>query len=232
MRNPVAVAALVLAAGAAAGCSSWRAAAPSAAMRSADAREVFGDIEQLQFAKQVQVQLPARLAVSDVSSGADDDRRRRLAATVASLSEDTATWNDVGSLHVWNDERASGGTRFDAYRAAASRQHADLLLVTERVETVRRENTPLMLLRLLIVPIFLVPDTRLRTTVNVHTAAIDVRNGLVYATTDQHAESETWSTMYGRERAGREQADELFTSALPGLRETLARKLRVLEGTR
>jgi hypothetical protein len=222
---------LVLAASAALGCGACSSSQELAvATRTSDAREVFGDIEQLEFGKRVQVRLPARLAVQDVSAQSEADRRRRLAATVAALSEDTATWSDVGSLHLGGDEVRHGATRFETFRAAASRQQADLLLVAERIETVRREGNGLGFLKILILPAFLVPTERVKTSVDIHTAAIDVRNGLVYATTDQHGERESHATWFRREDVHREQADELFGGALPGLRETLARKLRLLEG--
>ena len=65
-----------------AGCSS------SAAMRSvgseeADGREIFGDIERLEFAKSVQVRLPARLAVADAGTARSTRPWRTSAAPPA-----------------------------------------------------------------------------------------------------------------------------------------------------
>lgn len=220
---------LVVAALAAPGCATAmlsEAARPAAAVR---AREVFGDVEQLQFAKQIQVVLPARLAVADVSADAEDHRRRRRAQTIEALATDTETWSDVGSLHLWSDDRAPGQSWFEFYRVAASRQQSDLLLVAERRESLRAEGNGFRWLNLLILPIFLVPTEDVTTTVDVHCAAVDVRNGLVYATLDHHTEKETSSTYAGRASNHRRQADEIFSETLPKLRESLARKLRLLQ---
>lgn len=209
------------------GCSSAALrASPSEALEPY-AREVFGDVERLQFGKRIQVELPARLAVADVNR--DDDRARRLAATVDALAEDGETWKDVGSLQFWSDERTKGSSLFEDYRAAASRQQADILLLADRRESVRSEGNALAFLKILILPMLFLPTEEVRSSLELRAAAVDVRNGLVYATVDHHGEAERTVTAAGKSSAVRGQADDLYAEALPKLREQMARKLRALE---
>lgn len=208
---------------AASGCASSSAFEKVAPADAAQAREVFGDIERLQFSKQVQVRLPAKAAVTDVG-GRDADRRR--AQTIDALAQDPGTWSDVTSVFVAPGESAR---TFDDLRTAASRQQSDLMVVTMRTETTVQDGNGLGILKLLILPLFLVPTEDVRTTVGVRAAVVDVRNGLVYTTFDAHKERETSATWAGAESSARRDRDELFAETLTEMRTALARKLRALE---
>jgi hypothetical protein len=187
-------------------------------------REVFGDIERLQFSKQVQVRLPARLAVSDVSR-AEQDRRRTQ--TIEALSKDTSTWTDVSSVFALAGE---GLVRFEDLRAAAARQQSDLMLVTQRTEVSDVRTNGLGFLKILLLPMLFVHTEDVKTTVGVRAAVIDVRNGLVYTTFDSHKEREGSASTVGSDDLGREDRDALFAETAGEMREALARKLRTIEG--
>ena len=220
------VAALVLGAAlATGGCASAAMSAPASAADSAAPRQVFGDIERLQFSKQVQVRLPAKLAVADVTGW---DSNRRAAQAIAALAEDPGTWSDVTSVFFAPGERDFS---FEDLRAAAARQQSDLMIVAQRTEVSEQESNGLGIFKILILPMLFLPTEDLRTTVGVRAAVIDVRNGLVYTTFDTHKEREATTTYAGADTHGRRDRDELFTETLTEMRTTLARKLRTLEGT-
>ncbi len=85
-------------------------------------KQVFGDFERLQYAKRIQVDLPARLAVADeeLARYRDDEvTQRRVVAMVERLSKDGETWRDVSSLS-W-DQARNAEDEIEAWRTAASR---------------------------------------------------------------------------------------------------------------
>lgn len=210
---------------ASAGCASVASWEPSASSLVAP-REIFGDIERLEFGKQSQVRLPARLAVADVS-GYDEDRRR--VETIAALAKDTSTWTDVTSVFSLSGENVR---KFADLRAAAARQQSDLMLVSQRTERTVVDTNALGIFKILILPMLFLPTEEVKTTVGVRAAVVDVRNGLVYTTFDSHLERETTTTAAGAKSQGREFADALFTETAAEMREVLARKLRTIEDAR
>lgn len=229
MRSPWNVVVLAVAVLGAAGCASSAAmeARGVLASETAPEREIFGDIERLQFAKQVQVRLPAKLAVTDVS-GTDQDRRRTQ--TIEALSKDTSTWSDVSSVFAMQGEPFH---RFEDIRVAASRQQSDLMLVAQRTETSVRSSNWMGIFKILLVPMLFLPTEDVKTTVAVRAAVIDVRNGLVYTTFDAHREREQSAALAAWSGVGRDDRDALFGETAAEMREALARKLRTIEnGTR
>jgi hypothetical protein len=212
---------------AAAGCASSAKLDASSSRNLGLEREVFGDIERLQFAKQVQVRLPAKLAVADVS-GEEADRRRTQ--TIEALSKDTSTWSDISSVFAMAGEAAY---RFEDLRAAAARQQSDLMLVAQRTEDTVRSSNWMGVFKILLVPMLFLPTEELKTTVSVRAAVIDVRNGIVYTTFDSHKEREQTTSLASWKGSGREDREALFGETATEMREALARKLRTIEsGTR
>jgi len=187
-------------------------------------REVFGDIEAHEFSKHLQVRLPAKLAVADVTGDAWDGLdRRRLVQAVEGLGEDSGTYTDVVSLIA--DASATG----EALRHEAAGHQADLELVILRREAVRSETSGLGILNLLIIPMFFVPTQENDVQLTVRAMVRDVRNGLIYTTFDHHAEARVSSSVIAETGDVRRASDDLFDECVEQMRETLARKLAVLE---
>ncbi len=216
-----------------AGCSS-SAAMRSVASEEVDGREIFGDIERLEFAKSVQVRLPARLAVADAGTARTrflgDLKVKRLQQTIEALEQDDETWSDVLSMFggVATPQNPQHET-LENLRGSASRHHADLLLVTSRRESVEEGHNALAILKLLIVPLLFLPTEEDELTVDVRGAVLDVRNGLVYTTFEDHRKRTVTSSAAGEESNVEEAMDELFGESLEKVRERIARKLRALE---
>jgi len=189
-------------------------------------REIFGDVAAQEFSKQLQVRLPAKLAVADVTGDTwDGVDRRRLVAAVHGLGEDSDTYSDVvslGALPRTNDE---------SLRREAAGHQADLELVILRREAVRSETSGLGILNLLILPMFFVPTEKNSVQLTVRAMVRDVRNGLIYTTFDDHVETRVSSTFVGETSDVRDAGDELFAACVTRMRETLARKLATLERT-
>ena len=212
------------------GCSSVMS-AENADVATMASKEIFGDIERLQFSKQVQVALPASGAVADVSS--DGRARERVIPAIAALSEDRSTWTDVNSVFLFDDDAAArGGARFEDLRAAASRQRSDLLLVVRRTERERATSNVLCVFNLLLVPMLFLPTSDVRTTFDVHAAVVDVRNGLVYTTYDDQVVEEFSTSVAGRSGNVREALDGSWDRIVARMKARLAEKLRTVAGSR
>jgi len=186
-------------------------------------REVFGDIAAHEFSKHLQVRLPAKLAVADVTSYDDDLDHRRLVQAVNGLAEDTSTYNDVVSLEP------QPGIAAEDLRSLAASHQADLQISVFRRETVRGESNGWSFLKLLIVPMLFVPTEENDVQLTVRAMVRDVRNGLVYTTFDDHAETRISSSVVSEDGDVRRTSDELFEACVARMRETLARKLATLE---
>jgi hypothetical protein len=187
-------------------------------------RQVFGDAEAHEFAKRLQVRLPAKLAVADVSERASGGREeRRLVQAVNGLAEDDTTFTDVVSL-------TTDGTRsLDTLRHQAATHQADLELIVLRHEEIHSNSTGLGLLNVLIVPMFVVPTQSNDVHLTVRAMVRDVRNGLVYTTFDDHGEATVWSSLAGESSHLRRASDALYDECIARMRTALARKLTALE---
>lgn len=226
MRFPSVVPVVLCAALAAPGCASVADSSPDAPL------QVSGDVERLQFAKSIQIGLPARLVVVDATPNFTDERRNHVADIVAAFSEDRGSWTTVDSLFAFDDDAALRSARFEDLRQAASRQQSDLMLVVRRRRTQRAESGVLGLLNLLILPAFLVPTREVRTTLDVRAAVVDVRNGLIYATCEDRTVAEETVpaafTSSARERGD----DATWSEAVGHLRVRVPEKLRAVTPTR
>jgi hypothetical protein len=220
----VAVTVLSLAAG---GCATY--ASPRLGLPDAPERppEVFGEIEKLEFGKTVQVTLPADLVVADVVARVRGDREdtadRRGVQLADALATDKATFADVEPLFT-----ESGGGGFDALRAAASRHHADLLIVTSMTEQVKDETGILPVLDLLVVPCFVVPTRTDDLVLHLRAAVVDVRNGLVYASFEDHRHERIRATAVGEKGEIEDGFDRLYADSLAKLKIRVADRLRTL----
>jgi hypothetical protein len=229
--RPLGVLALLAAASAAlAGCASAASAMPAQGLVADRALEVWGDVQRLEFGKQVQIRLPARLVVADRGFG--EFEAQRLEALVEGLEEDDVTWTDVASL----DAAAQPGTAHRPYsledmRAAASRLQADLLLVAVRDEDLVEGHNVAAVLKILLLPMLFVPTEEDDLSLGVRAAVIDVRNGLVYATFEDHREAEVTSSVAGEDDAVEEAWRALWKDSVARMRERLGRKLAARERT-
>lgn len=189
--------------------------------------QVFGVIEGQQFAKDVQVKLPSDLVVAEVTQRWNRKRDvptdKRSVQLVGALANDSQTFSDVAPLF------ADGAETFEALRAAASAHHADLMLVTEMSERVEDRSGVLGLLNVLIVPCWLVPTKTDALTLHVRAAVVDVRNGLVYATYEDHREERVNSPSASRADAVDEGFDRLYAASLEGLRTRVDERLKKLD---
>jgi hypothetical protein len=211
----------------AAGCSSYasaRLAPDDAAERPA---EIFGTIENREFAKQVQVDLPAELVVAEVRRGGSAGRQleadKRSVQLTGSLAQAKSTFSDVAPLF------ADGAKTFEALRGAASAQHADLMLITEMSERVEDRSGVLQVLNILILPAWLVPTKTDDLTLHLRAAVVDVRNGLVYATFEDHREERVHSPSASRRDSVDEGFDRLYAASLDGLRARVDERLQKLD---
>jgi hypothetical protein len=210
---------------AAVGCTSYASArlAPDEAVRPA---QVFGEIEKAEFAKDVQAKVPSDLVVAEVfakpSSNRDVKTDKRSVQLVQALGKGSGTFSDVAPLFT---DRVAG---FEALRAAAASHHADLMLVAEMSERVADRTGVLAALNLLVVPCFVVPTQTNDLALHVRAAVVDVRNGLVYATFEDHREERVHATAVGEKDAVEEGFDRLYAASLEGLRTRVDERLRKL----
>lgn len=216
---------LVLAAGGCASYASMRLEPGSAVPRRP---EVFGEIEKLEFGKSVQVKLPADLVVADVVAEVRGEHEqtadKRGIQLADALGADRATFSDVAPLFT-----EGGAGRLDFLRAAAARQHAQLMLVTSMTEQVKDENGVLAALNLLIFPCFVVPTQTDELVLHVRAAVIDVRNGLVYATFEDHRAERIHATAVGEKDAIEDGFDRLYADSLAKMKTRLADRLKTLD---
>ena len=190
-------------------------------------RQVFGDLAAHHFGKRMQVQLPAKLAVVDVTgdtwNGVSD---RRLVQAVEGLVEDDVTYTDVVSLSA-----GDGDVDPEGLRNQAAAHQADLELIVLRREEVHSNHHGLGILNVLIIPMFVVPTQSNDVHLTVCAMVRDVRNGLIYTTFDHHDERNVWSSFTGERADIRRTADALYTECVAKMRESLTRKLTSLERT-
>ena len=230
MRNPLVLAA-ALAALSAAGCSSYASArlAPDEATLGR-APEIFGEIEKFEFEKHVQVKLPAQLVVAEVASRSRGDREdssdKRGVQLVEALSQEKSAFADVSPLFA-----TGGADQFDRLRRAASRHHADLMLVTSMVEQVKDRTGALSALNILVFPCFVVPTQTNDLVLHLRAAVVDVRNNLVYATFEDHREERVHATVAGEKDAVEEGFDRLYADSLAKMRTRVAERLKSLVAT-
>jgi len=186
-------------------------------------REIFGDVEAQEFSKRMQVRLPAKLAVADVTRQGDEQDHRRLVQAVNGLAEDSETYVDVVSLEI------PRGITAEQLRRDASGHQADLQLSILRRETVRAGTNGWGFLKLLIVPMFFVPTEENDVQLTVRAVVRDVRNGLIYTTFDDRCELRVTSSVVAENDDVRRTQDELFDRCVTRMREVLGRKLAALE---
>ena len=189
--------------------------------------QVFGVIEGQEFAKKVQVKIPSDLVVAEVSQRWNADRDvktdKRSVQLVGALAKESKTFSDVSPLFV------GGAPELAKLRAAAAAQHADLMLVTQMSERVEDRSGLLGVLNLLVVPCWLVPTKTDDLTLHVRAAVVDVRNGLVYATYEDHREERVHSPTARRRDAVDEAFDRLYAESLDGLKTRVDERLHKLD---
>jgi hypothetical protein len=228
--NPARTITLVLALAAAAPLAGCATAAGYDGARSlvpvVDQREIFGDLERLQFSKQVQVRLPAR-GVLSLQCG---DPRWSQVVTDA-LESDPGTWTTVEPLQVFHEDHRIAPGHLEPLRAAASRQQADLLVISS-IETRDDDSTnALGIFKLLLLPMLFLPTDEHKVTLTTRASVIDVRNGLLYATIEDHREREFTTTTAAGSSKVRAAVKDLVAETAANLREKMERKLRALEQT-
>lgn len=225
MRFPAPVTFVLAAALAASGCASTAMSDTGAAPL-----QVYGDVERLEFAKDFQISLPARLAVADASDPWLLEHRDRLAGTMEKLAEDRGSWKDVNSVFAFEGDAAMRSARFEDLRQAAARQQADLMLVLRRRERTESSGNGLAILKILLIPMLFLPTEDVRTTLDLRAAVVDVRNGLVYATHDDQAVREFTASVVGEEAESRSAFDESWDRIVERMRTRVPEKIRALGG--
>lgn len=221
---------LVLAMLASGGCATYTSARLHEGMSSdAPPPQIFGVLEGREFAKRVQVKLPADLVVAEVrgnTHGGDMTADKRSVQLTTALGEERSAFADVSPLFL-------ASTNLGELRTAAARQHADLMVVTTMEERVRDDGNALgfvgRLLNLLIVPAFVLPGEADKLSLSIRAAVIDVRDDLVYATFQDHREEDIHSTQMGEKSAIEAGFDRLYADSLAKLRTRVTERLRTLE---
>jgi len=194
------------------------------------AAEVHGDVPRLNFAKQNQLTLPAKLAVADVRDGTPEGPGPRVSQLVRVLSEDGETYEDVVSLaSALSGSTPTGNQLVESLREHASRHHADLLVIAERNERVIEETNALAFLNILILPLLFVPTQSNDLDVSLHATVYDVRNGLAYTTFDSHKSAHVNASSLAEDGAVRDALTELYAQCTEDLARRLGPKLRGVE---
>lgn len=220
MLNPR-VAVLALAAAALPGCASAAEAPSRARWDGFSEMQVVGDPQRLQFAKQVQISLPARLAVREMHWS-----REHQARVIDILAEDRATWKTAEPL-AWFDERGRGNwPTIEELRESASRQHADLMFVYDVDVDDDDDVNFLGILKLLILPMLFIPSEEHDVEVRVTGAVADVRNGLVYAAVEERREASFTTTAAAEDSRLKRTVRELVDDAAKDIGKDLAIRLR------
>jgi hypothetical protein len=230
MRETLVLAAVALVA--TTGCATAYSSARLATLgEAARAPEIFGDIEQREFGKRVQVKLPAELVVAEVRAQNHGDYRepkadKRSVQLTEALAEDRPTFASVEPLFV-----DSWSAKYGDLRSAAARHHSDLMLVTSMTERAENNNGPLVALNLLVLPYFLVPSETRDLALHVRCAVVDVRNDLVYATFEDHREERIHASGSGMSDAMESAFDRLYADTLAKMKTRVAERLKQLEAT-
>ena len=212
---------------AATGCASYASARLADDGEAEEPMQVFGVVEGREFVKKVQVKLPSELVVAEVAQRGARARcvetDKRSVQLVGALAKDSTTFSDVAPLF------ADGAVQLETLRMAAAAQHADLMLVTQMSERVEDRSGILGALNLLIVPCWLVATKTDDLTLHVRAAVVDVRNGLVYATFEDHREERVHSPTASRRDTIDEGFDRLYAASLEGLRTRVDERLQKLD---
>ncbi len=194
--------------------------------------EVWGDTERLQFAKKVQLKLPAKLAVAETGEAPWYERSlvtdRRRVTLMRSMAEDAATFSDVVSVLAPGQARPVQPT-LESVRAEASQHQADLLLLVSRTESVEAGHNWMAGFKILLLPMLFLPTEENDVGVTLRMAVMDVRNGLIYTTAEEVVEATVTSSSVGEDDDVEAQLDALFEDAVETLRERLGDKLREYE---
>ena len=195
--------------------------------------EIHGDVQRMNFAKHVQLALPAKILVVDTVNGQVQGPGERISRLVGALSEDTETYNDVVSLGTdliardWAD-----GQLIERLREHASQHQADLLVIAERNETVVEDTNALAPLNILLLPLLFLPTQSDDVDVALHATVYDVRNGVAYTTFDAHREAHVSASVLAEDGAVRSAKDKLFGECADELKTSLGAKLRGIEKKR
>ncbi len=190
--------------------------------------EVWGDEQRLQFSKQSNLELPAKVAVADTGTSYTYGahlRDRRQIALVRALEEDSETFTDVVSLSGGGERYALTKDALEQLRAEASQFQADLLIVARRRETITYDSNALRVFNLLLLPMLFLPTESDDIEMSVRLAAIDVRNGLIYTTVDDLRTAHVSASVSGEDAAIDEAVDALYAEMIADMRGRLATKL-------
>jgi hypothetical protein len=208
-------------------CTSYASPRLEAALGPAREPQIFGVVEGREFAKQVQAKLPAELVVAEVFASGTRRREqkddKRTAQMLDALAEDRATFSNVEPLFT-----EAAACEYRDLRAAASRHHADLMLITTMSERVEGRTGAEGALNLLVLPCFVAPLMTSDLALHVRAAVVDVRNDLVYATFEDHREDRVHATAAGRTDAIDAAFDKLYADSLAKLRARVTERLRLL----
>lgn len=203
----------------------------------ADEARVWSDLARLEFSKRPHVELPARMVVVDEARsnwrhGHAQAEAQRLDTVVRRLRKERDALSYVSPIFGADVRRAQTENGEDWRRMAAAQHQADLMLVTQWTESVRGEGSVLQVLDLLILPAFLFPTHGNRLEVTLESAVIDVRNGLVYASTLSTARAETSSTRVGEDTDVRDELDALHAEQVEDLVDQLRDRLTQVQSAR
>ncbi|MCG3135700.1 MAG: hypothetical protein HMLKMBBP_03433 [Planctomycetes bacterium] len=213
-------AALLLAASSA-GCAVTASAAMESRWDGFSQMQVVGDPQRLQFAKQVQISLPARLAVREMTW-----KQEHQARMVDALSEDRATWRAAEPLAEFDERGRGNWPTFDQLRECASRQQADLMFVYDVEVEDDDDVNALGILKLLLLPMLFVPSEEHDVSVRVRGAVADVRNGLVYASVEERREESFTTSAAAEDARVRRGVREMVDDAAEEIAKDLAIRLR------
>ncbi len=209
-----------------AGCASSATPTATRAEPTAEAGpQIFGDVTRYAFAKRLQIELPAKLAVADLVT---HDGTGRRAEIVNALGEDEESYSDVVSLETLFGHTNEPAMR-ESYRTEASHYQAELMLLVSRETELVEDTNAFGILKLLLVPMLFVPTERDDVSLHVRALVADVRNGVVYTTFDDTRTTRITSTVVGEDDAIEAALDELHAACVENMRATLGKKLRALE---
>ena len=207
-------------------------------MLDAAPHEVYGDRERLEYGKTQQVRLPARVAVADVTPAYTADgswrgegaTRARRTALQDRLTDDPERFSDVVSL-LGIDEHVYGEASRDDLRARAAVHQADLVLAWETRERVEEGHTFGALFKVLLLPMLFLETEENRVHLDVRAVVMDARNGLRYATFDDHRTATVVARVGTERELVATSLRSLFDDAVAKLRDEVGRKLGALDGS-
>ena len=192
----------------------------------AEARQVHGDVQQLNFAKRMQLALPARVAVADRHNGWYGESDALLPTLVSALEADPVTWSDVVPLpRAEND----GTPPAEQLRRRASEYQADIYLVAERSKVKRESSNALSFLNILLLPMLFVPTQETFVGVTLHATAVDVRNGLAYTSVVERRTADVSASVAAEDSAVLEATETLYGECAEAVTDRLREKLHTLQ---